>query len=421
MSFLFIFPLLIIIGFFGYKYFVAQNAGGNIQTAEVPAELSFGTNDDSLIQNQVIENQVVENQFAENSVISNPPLKTTQNEEEVLENEVNVVAERVTDEELNMHGLTEDETWVLKHFVCFPEEYHNLKNIREVLSIGDADANWANNLVKSLTKKGWLIEPPHAEVFRINPDFLERIMREDPPLAEDIEMYAETVTGNLHIEKSIYENVDDYPWVPFGKAILKRFESTEDECIALLQNEMGRVLNEMGDFEGAKKSYTSALKFYEKEYGNEHENTAVLYLNSANVCKQLGDNNAAMQLLNKALPYYEKNLGELHPDTAMVYSWLGLILQENDDLLNDAQTIYTKLLNSDKHNFGESHENTANAYANLARVNYSCGDFKLALENASNSLQILNQLFPEGHSEIEAMKNGVKLIKEKLESVGVPG
>ena len=316
------------------------------------------------------------------------------------------------------YEFTSDEIWLTKQFICFPSIFLDTEAIKTVLSIGEADTAWFDSVLNGLVEKGVLSGSPNDSAYKLNPKNIETVMNSELH-PDDITAYAEKVASRLHTEKSVRENGPAYPWMPFGNAILEKLGDAPDETIALLQNEMGMVMCERGDFECAKFHYSKALKFYEKVFGEAHENTAVLYLNMANVAKQLGDYKSAKLLLEKALKHYEDHFGELHSDTALIYSCLASVLQELN-AFSKAKFVLEKLLRADLHNFGETHQNTAACYSDLANVCFDSGDFENALKYALNTLKILRTTLPKGHEDIASMENGIGMIKERIaeKSVG---
>ena len=61
----------------------------------------------------------------------------------------------------------------------------------------------------------------------------------------------------------------------------------------------------------------------EQNFGPEHPTTAVSYSNLATVLQDLGDYAGAKELLEKAMRSDEQNFGPEHPTTALSYSNLA--------------------------------------------------------------------------------------------------
>ncbi|MDQ2862349.1 MAG: tetratricopeptide repeat protein [Bacteroidota bacterium] len=73
------------------------------------------------------------------------------------------------------------------------------------------------------------------------------------------------------------------------------------------------------------------LIFDEKKFGEGHPSTATLYSNLATVLQDLGDYEGARVLLEKAVASDEKNFGKGHPSTAGSYSNLAMLLRNLGD------------------------------------------------------------------------------------------
>ncbi len=56
----------------------------------------------------------------------------------------------------------------------------------------------------------------------------------------------------------------------------------------------------------------------EKNFGKDHPTTAVRYSNLATVLQDLGDYEGAKDLLEKAYETYKDHLGEQHPNTKII-------------------------------------------------------------------------------------------------------
>jgi tetratricopeptide (TPR) repeat protein len=63
----------------------------------------------------------------------------------------------------------------------------------------------------------------------------------------------------------------------------------------------------------------------EKNFGEEHPTTAVRYSNLATVLQDLGDYEGAKKLLEKAYKVYFTQLGDLHPSTKIIKSNLDSV------------------------------------------------------------------------------------------------
>ena len=176
----------------------------------------------------------------------------------------------------------------------------------------------------------------------------------------------------LHFDKASDNPVDKFIWIPFGKTIVNLVGEDGSEAISMLQNNLGVMLDYFGDYEGARVLVEKSLAFYEKNFGKDHPETAILYSNLGLRLKNLGDYQGARTLLEKAMASDEKNFGKDHPSTAIRYSNLALVLQ-------------------------------------------ALGNYEGALELSAKSITIFRKALPAGHPNIKTVEEIYESIKEKLE------
>ncbi len=188
-----------------------------------------------------------------------------------------------------------------------------------------------------------------------------------------------------------------------------------DAEIARLQNNLALVLQDLGDYLGAKELLEKSLISNEINFGTSHPTTVASYSNLALVLQDLGDYEEAKGLLEKALVSDEKNFGESHPTTAVSYSNLALVLQALGDY-QGAKDLLEKALISAEKNFAESHPTTAARYSNLALVLQDLGDYDEAKLLLDKAYQILFNHLGEQHPNTKIVKGNLDSLKQKISS-----
>ncbi len=138
--------------------------------------------------------------------------------------------------------------------------------------------------------------------------------------------------------------------------------SQPDPGLALAIHNLGALLAEDGDYDGAEKLYLEALAMRHRLYGDRHPLIAGTLGNLAFVQQTKGDLAGAEATLREALAMKQQTLGEVHPDVA-------------------------NMLNT------------------LAFVQYARGNQSAALANEREALAILRQLFPGDHPEVARIEN----------------
>ncbi|MEM7086699.1 MAG: tetratricopeptide repeat protein [Bacteroidota bacterium] len=320
-----------------------------------------------------------------------------------------------------LSDLEEDEKWLLAQFACLPPEFHLEDVLKEIIQPNETREPIFAKLLSNLVVKGWLLEDPDNESYR-----LHRILNDVLGVSLPIEFGAvgslvSYISDRLSLDQTKDNPVDKFQWIPYGKAILIQFKTNVFEAISMLQNNLAVTLQSLGNYNEAKellekvitsseenfgKDHPENITYYsnlalvlqdlgnyigakellekvtasdEKNFGKEHPNTATSYSNLALVLSTLGDYNQAKELLEKATASDEKNFGKEHPTTAKSYSMLGLLLQDLGDYVG-AKELLEKATASDEKNFGKEHPTTAKRYSNLATVLRDLGDYNGAKE-----------------------------------------
>jgi tetratricopeptide (TPR) repeat protein len=169
-----------------------------------------------------------------------------------------------------------------------------------------------------------------------------------------------------------------------------------DHLLSVSQDQLATVLQNLGQYEKAKKLLEKALNSNEKNFGEDHPITAISYSKLGSVLQNLGQYEKAKKLLEKALNSDEKNFGEDHPATAISYSKLGSVLQDLGQY-EKAKKLLKKALNSDEKNFGEDHPLTAIRYSNLGSVLQDLGEYEKAKKMLKKALHSTEKNLGEGH------------------------
>ena len=310
--------------------------------------------------------------------------------------------------------LDKDELLVLKQFSCLPPEFQRYDLLQELVD-PPSDSNDATlpAIFDALQKKGWLLYHSKSDSYKMHRIIVEVIRKQAPINLSDIKGLIEKVTVKLSIDQTKDNPVDKFPWIPYGQTLLSLIPSGDIEVLPKLQNNLALVLQDLGDYEGAKVLLEKAMISAEKNFGENHPTTAVSYSNLALVLQDLGDYEGAKVLLEKAMISDEKNFGENHPTTAVSYSNLALVLKDLGDY-EGAKVLLEKAMISDEKNFGENHPTTAVRYSNLALVLQDLGDYegaKVLLEKAMISDE---KNFGENHPTTAVRYSNLALVLKDL-------
>lgn len=323
---------------------------------------------------------------------------------------------------------TPDEQWLLKRFVCLPSEYHTYELLNELFSkpkekkrsifkrIFTKKQEETFNLpetLEELVAKGWLLHNPATDSYKMHRIIAEVGSEKLELTLAEVEPLIKMVTEKLELDQTKDNPVDKFPWISFGNSILMHFESAQTEQVARLQNGLAIILNQLGDYQAAKANYAKALVFFEKEFGENHSNTAVLYSNLALVLQDLGDYEGAKGLLEKALASDEQNFEAKHPRMATTYSNLAMVLKDLGDYAG-AKKLLEKALRLNEANFDEKHPITAIQYSNLASVLQDLGDYKEAKINFTKALSIFEKELGENNPKTTQNYSNLALVLKDL-------
>ena len=97
--------------------------------------------------------------------------------------------------------------------------------------------------------------------------------------------------------------------------------------MAICVNNLGSVLQDLGDLPAARAAFERALAINERTFGPDHPNVAICVNNLGFVLQAQGDLPAARAAFERALAIDERTFGPDHPHVAIDVSNLGSVLQ----------------------------------------------------------------------------------------------
>ncbi len=166
--------------------------------------------------------------------------------------------------------------------------------------------------------------------------------------------------------------------------------------VAISVNNLGMVLEALGDPSGARQHYERALRIDEAAFGPDHPSVAIRVNNLGSVLRSLGDLAGARQYFDRALRIVEATLGSDHPNAAMPVNNLGIVLQEIGDLAG-ARQYFERALRIDEAAFGPDHPNVARNVNNLGILLKDLGDLAGARHHLERALHIFTASLGEDH------------------------
>jgi tetratricopeptide (TPR) repeat protein len=164
-------------------------------------------------------------------------------------------------------------------------------------------------------------------------------------------------------------------------------------------NNLGVVLMDLGDLEGAKAAFERALAIDEAELDFDHADVAGDVTNLGGVLRSLGDYEGAKAAYERALAIDEAIFGPDHPRVASDINNLGGVMVDHDDYVG-AKAAYERALAIDEAAFGPDHPNVASRVNNLGGVLDKQGDYAGAKAAFERALAIDEAAFGPDHPNV---------------------
>jgi len=319
-----------------------------------------------------------------------------------------------------LSGLNDDENWMLKQFVCLPTEFHSYRLLVELINpeACGREAIFAET-VATLSQKGWLQRNDDTDSYKMHRIINEVVKKQLVVSFEEISILMENIIEKLWYDQTKDNPVDKFLWIPFGDSLLTIVEKVYCEELVLenmiskLQNNLALILQDLGDYEKAKKLLGKVVKSAEKNFGSDHPNTAVCYSNLATVLQDLGEYEKAKELLEKAVKSNEKYFGIDHPVTSVRYSNLALALEDLGDY-ERARELLEKTVEIAEKSFGVDHPTTTTRYSNLAIVLKALGEYEKAKELLEKTVKSDEKNFGVDHPITAVRFSNLALVLQDL-------
>ncbi len=319
----------------------------------------------------------------------------------------------------SLSNLNENERWLMKQFVCLPPEFHTYRLLNELIVEDNEKGEIFAETIEELCQKGWLLKNEEADSYKMHRIIKEVVKKQLPITITESSYLLKMITNKLDFDQTKDNPVEKFQWIPFGNELLGIFEihesNTVDEGnkISILQNNLAILLQELGNYKGAKELLEKAMICVEKNFGIEHPCTAINYSNLASVSNALGEYEGAKNLLEKAILIDEKTYGTEHPSTASKYSNLAIVYKSLGDFEKAESLLKSAVLSNEK-NFGKNHPTTSRSYSNLATVFQCLGNYKRAIELLEKAMISNENSFGDEHSCVAVNYNNLAMVLKEI-------
>ncbi|CAB9524044.1 Kinesin light chain [Seminavis robusta] len=171
--------------------------------------------------------------------------------------------------------------------------------------------------------------------------------------------------------------------------------------VAWMHHNIGRLLREEGDYEGALEEHQTALSIREAVLGYQHSDVAASHNNIGKILQDQGDFDGALVAYRKGLSIRQQALGnDNHPDIACSHHSIGMLLRDRGDYEESWQE-HQKALAIRELVRGRDHPDTAKSYTSLGKLLEKRGDYRGALDffKIAAEIAIRVELKPAYHAE----------------------
>jgi tetratricopeptide (TPR) repeat protein len=180
-----------------------------------------------------------------------------------------------------------------------------------------------------------------------------------------------------------------------------------------IAGQLGLVLLQKGDLEGALNYAQRSLKIDENVYGPDHPEVAVRSTNIGVILLEKGDLDGALDYTQRALKIDERFYGSDHPNVALCANNIGQILKEKGNL-NEALTYTRRALEIDEKLYGPDHPEVARDANNIGEILHSKGDLDGALGYVQRALKIDEKVYGPDHPIVAIDANNIgQIFKDK--------
>lgn len=217
---------------------------------------------------------------------------------------------------------------------------------------------------------------------------------------------------------TIYKDLGDYEKSMENQLktirIKEEILDINDPSLARSYNNLSLLYNRKNEFNKALELQLKAIKIRETfkkspniELANSYHNISTIYSNFDNL-------NMAMEFQEKAIQIYQQVYLTPHPVMATALNNLAHLYKKMDN--NDkAEEIQLLVLDIRKVCLSANHRDLESSHTSLAMLYREKAKFSKALQHIENSVRILQNIFPNGHPDLDNARN---IKNEILRNIG---
>ena len=202
-------------------------------------------------------------------------------------------------------------------------------------------------------------------------------------------------------------------WAQRAVDLAASLPNMDEEELAIRRSNLALILQDLGDFPGARREVEEALRIDLASLGPDHPKVAIYRSNLAMILKDLGDLPGARREVEEALRIDLASLGPNHRSVAIRRSNLALILQDLGEL-QGARREVEEALRIDLTSRGPDYPTVGICRSNLAMILQALGDLRGAHREIEEALRIdLTRLGPD-HPNVAILRSNLATILKDL-------
>ncbi len=182
---------------------------------------------------------------------------------------------------------------------------------------------------------------------------------------------------------------------------------TSHPAIARTLKDLARAVADDGDFNAAVPMMQRAVAMQRQLRGNEpHPDLAEVLNDMGLLLYERGDSEGAEKYYRESLTMNQRLLGDKHPVIANGLENVAMALSDKGDV-QGAEALYRQSLAMRRELLGPNHPDVGRTLANLASLQYDRGDTAEALSNMREVLAIYRHAYPADNPEVARVLNGI--------------
>jgi tetratricopeptide (TPR) repeat protein len=210
--------------------------------------------------------------------------------------------------------------------------------------------------------------------------------------------------GHYQAAKETYERVLAIDEVVYGN---------DHPNVSADLNNLGSVLQDLGELTHAKERYAKALAIDAEFFGQDHPRVAIAMNNLGSVVQEGGDLLGARGWLEQALEVRENAVESNDPEIVVTLNNLGSIRQDLGEL-DRAREIFQKVLEIRLTTDDPTNANVAAAKNNLGSILHDLGQLTDARSMLEDALQIREMAFGPLHPSLGAVHSNLGMVLHDL-------